>query len=120
MSSVFKKVSPQDVEGYIPTGHDDTFNRRLLGPSSGSQYVEVILGEMGSNGTADPHTHDNFDQILYIMEGRLRIICEDIDEVLVPGDLGFIPIGVSHQVFSETPKSRFLVIYAPPREVVRC
>lgn len=119
MSNVFRKVSPQDVEGYVPAGHDDTFNRRLLGPNSGSKYVEVILGEMGSQGTADPHAHDNFDQIMYILEGRLRFICGDVEEVLVAGDLGFIPIGVNHQVFSETPKSKFLVIYAPPRDVLK-
>ena len=112
----FIKVSPKDVGVYTPEGHDDTYNRRLVGPSMGAKYVEVIFGEMGQKGVADPHVHKNFEQIIYLLEGNLKVISQGAEEILEPGDLGFIPVGVSHQVICETGKARFLIIYAPPKE----
>ena len=115
----FIKVSPNDVGVYTPEGHDDTYNRRLVGPNMGAKYVEVILGEMGQKGVADPHVHKNFEQIIYLLEGNVKVISQGAQEIFEPGDLGFIPIGVSHQVICETEKARFLIIYAPPKEYLQ-
>ena len=112
----FIKVSQNDADAFTPDGHDDTYNRRLVGPETGSKYIEVILGEMGPKGSAHPHVHDSSEQIIYVLEGRLRVISQDSDEILIQGDLGFIHKGASHQVICETGKARFLVIYAPPKE----
>ena len=112
----FVKVRPNDLDVYTPAGHDDTYNRRLVGPGIGSKHIEVILGEMGQKGVADPHVHKNFEQIIYLLEGNLKVISQGAEEILEPGDLGFIPVGVSHQVICETGKARFLIIYAPPKE----
>ena len=112
----FIKVNPKDVGAYTPESHDDTYNRRLVGPNMGAKYVEVILGEMGQKGVADQHVHKNFEQIIYLLEGNLRVISRGDEEILEPGDLGFIPVRVSHQVFCETEKARFLIIYAPAKE----
>ena len=67
------KVSLSEVPVYEPPGHHDTFNRRLAGPFNGSNNVEFIIGEMGKTGDADPHTHHGFDQLMFILEGELRI-----------------------------------------------
>ena len=112
----FIKISPKDTSVYQPAGHEDTFNRRLIGSNSGARFVEVILGEMGSNGTADAHAHEGFEQILYMLDGTLKIISKDRIEWLEPGDLGFIPAGVTHQVLCQSKRAKFIVIYAPPRE----
>ena len=118
-SAGFIKINPNDVGVYTPEGHDDTYNRRLVGPNMGAKYVEVILGEMGQKGVADPHAHKNFEQIIYLLEGNLKVISQGVEEELEPGDLGFIPVGVSHQVFCETEKARFLIIYAPPKKYLQ-
>jgi quercetin dioxygenase-like cupin family protein len=94
----FIKVNPNDVGVYTPEGHDDTYNQRLVGPNMGAKYVEVILGEMGRKGVADPHVHKNFEQIIYLLEGNVKVISQGAEEILEPGDLGFIPVGVWHQV----------------------
>lgn len=112
----FIKVKPSEVDVYTPAGHDDTYNRRLVGSGIGSKYVEVILGEMGPKGVADPHVHNDLEQIIYLLEGTLKVISDGIEDVLGPGDLGFIPIGVSHKVFCESGRAKFLIIYAPPKE----
>lgn len=112
----FVKVKPDDVRVYTPAGHNDTYNRRLMGPSMGSKHVEVILGEMGQKGTADPHVHENLEQIIYLLEGNLKIASGEVEQILEPGDLAFFPAGISHQIICETRRAKCLVIYAPPKE----
>ena len=115
-STGFVKVRPNDLDVYTPAGHDDTYNRRLVGPGIGSKYIEVILGEMGPKGVAEPHIHNDLEQVIYLLEGILRVVSDGNEDVLEPGDLGFIPVGVSHQIFCESGRARFLIMYAPPKE----
>ena len=112
------KVSEKDVPVYEPPGHNDTFTRRLAGPFNGSNNVEFIIGEMGRTGDAAPHTHHGFDQLMYILEGQLRISSPATgkEEVFVPGDLVIFPDGVEHKVVVESEKSRFIVVYGPPKQ----
>jgi len=112
----FIKVKPSEVDVYTPVGHDDTYNRRLVGPEIGSKYVELILGEMGPKGVADPHVHNDLEQIIYLIDGTLKVISDGIEDILKPGEVGFFPVGVSHNVFCESGRAKFLVIYAPPKE----
>ena len=112
------KVSLSEVPVYETPGHHDTFNRRLAGPFNGSNNVEFIIGEMGKTGDADPHTHHGFDQLMFILEGELRITSPATgkEDVFVPGDLVIFPDGVEHKVVVESEKSRFVVIYGPPKQ----
>ena len=112
------KVSLSEVPVYEPPGHHDTFNRRLAGPFNGSNNVEFIIGEMGKTGDADPHTHHGFDQLMFILEGELRITSPATgkEDVFVPGDLVIFPDGVEHKVVVESEKSRFVVVYGPPNQ----
>lgn len=115
-STGFVKVRPNNLGVYTPAGHDNTYNRRLVGPGIGSKYIEVILGEMGPKGVAEPHIHNDLEQVIYLLEGILRVVSDGNEDVLEPGDLGFIPVGVSHQIFCESGRARFLIMYAPPKE----
>ena len=112
------QVSEKDVPVYEPPAHNDTFNRRLAGPFNGSNNVEFIIGEMGRTGDAAPHTHHGFDQLMYILEGQLRITSPATgkEDVFVPGDLVIFPDGVEHKVVVESEKSRFVVVYGPPKQ----
>lgn len=112
------KISTKDVPVYEPPGHNDTFNRRLAGPFNGSEHVEFIIGEMGKTGDAEPHTHFGFDQIMYILEGELRITSPATgkEDLFVPGDLVIFPDGIEHKVVVESEHSKFIVIYSPPKQ----
>ena len=112
------KVSLKDVPVYEPPGHNDTFNRRFVGPFNGSNNVEFIIGEMGKTGDAEPHTHYGFDQMMYILEGKLRITSTETgkEDTFEPDDFVFFPDGAEHQVVVESDSSRFVVIYGPPKQ----
>ena len=101
---------------YAPQGHADTKNRRLLGPFNGCNDVEVIIGEMGRTGVASTHTHQDFDQITIILEGQLRCITPYEDVVSGPGEFSMIPRGLEHTAYCISEHSRFVLIYAPPRQ----
>jgi quercetin dioxygenase-like cupin family protein len=110
----FVKVRPNEVDVYSPAGHRDTRNRRLIRPAAGSTHVEVIVGEMGPQGIGEAHAHGSCDQILYLLEGRLKVISDEAEEILDPGDLGFIPKGAPREVICMSEGARFLVMFAPP------
>ena len=106
----------EDVEIYAPPAHSDTRNRRLLGPFNGCNDVEVIFAEMGNTGTADTHTHEDFDQISILLEGQLRCVTPYEDKVMNPGEYRMIPRGLEHTAYCVSEKARFILIYAPPRQ----
>lgn len=116
MVQKYIKVSETEVPVYCPPGHGDTFNRRLLGPKDGSQNIEFIIGKMGRVGNAEPHAHATFDQIMYMLEGRVRVTGDGPDVVLKVGDLIYFPKGCEHRVEVETEEAKFIVLYTPPRE----
>ncbi len=90
----------------------------MAGPINGSSNVEFIIGEMGRTGDAAPHVHHGFDQLMYILEGRLRITSPATgkEDVFEPGDLVIFPDGVEHKVVVESEHSKFVVLYGPPKQ----
>ena len=113
----FVKASYADVPVYTPPGHEDTFNRRLLGPHNGAKNVELIVGEMGRSGHAVPHAHAEFEQSMFMLEGKVEVTGSDGTVVtLEPSDAILFPVGCEHKVVCITEKTKFLVIYTPPRQ----
>jgi len=112
----FIKVSIKDSPVYEPEGHEHTYNRRLVGPFNGSEHLEFIVGEMHKGGGAKKHCHTELDQIIYMLEGELRIISPQQDETITPGDLVLFLKGIEHEVHCESELARFVVIYGPPKQ----
>ena len=112
----FIKVSEKDPPVYKPSGHNHTYNRRLAGPFNGSKHIEFIIGEMNKGGGAKNHFHTDSDQMMYILEGALRIISPEREEKIFPGDLVVFLKGVEHEVQCETEQAKFVVLYGPPRQ----
>lgn len=73
---------------------------------------------MGRTGDAAPHTHHGFDQLMFILEGQLRITSPATgkEDVFVPGDLVIFPDGVEHKVVVESEHAKFCVLYGPPKQ----
>ena len=105
-----------DLPFYTPPGHSKTRNRRLLGPgSSGSNRIEVVLGEIEYGGQADPHTHSESEQAFFVLEGRAHLEIEGESQTVGPGDFIYLPPGILHRVETmEGPPLRLLILYTPP------
>jgi mannose-6-phosphate isomerase-like protein (cupin superfamily) len=105
-----------DLPPYSPPGHSRTINRRLLGPGrSGSDRIEVVLGQIEFGGQADPHAHPDQEQAFFVLEGKAVVEIEGESEVVGPNDFVYLPSGTSHQVTPlKGPPLRLLIIYSPP------
>ncbi|OUM87908.1 MAG: hypothetical protein BAA01_10685 [Bacillus thermozeamaize] len=105
-----------EVETYVPPGHAGTFNRRLVGLADGMKNVEVIIGEMEEGGSALPHFHDDVEQVMYILEGKMYVEIDGEQAELTAGHAVWIPKGAMHEVKNAGPgKLRFVLMYAPPK-----
>jgi mannose-6-phosphate isomerase-like protein (cupin superfamily) len=109
-------VNPRDLPTYSPPKHSRTTNRRLLGPgSSGSNRLEVILGEVEYGGQADPHLHPDLEQAFFVLQGKAEVEIEGEKGVFGPEDFIFLPPGTVHRVTPlKGPPLRLLIIYSPP------
>lgn len=111
-----KVVRADQAPLYAPANHAATRNRRLIAPDTvGARGLEVVLGEIDPQGSAQRHLHPHLEQVCYLLEGRLRIETPEGEAELGPGDCCYFAPGEAHRVTVTSPTpARLLVIYAPP------
>ncbi len=109
-------VRARELPTYSPPKHSRTTNRRLLGPGpSGSDRMEVVLGELEYGGHADPHVHQDVEQAFFILQGKAEVEIDGEKAVVGPEDFIFLPPGTVHRVTPlEGPPLRLLILYSPP------
>ena len=59
------------------------------------------------------HIHHEEDEILQILEGRVRVVCGDVDTVAGPGAFAFLPRGVPHTFWVQEGPARMLALFTP-------
>ncbi|MBB6731563.1 cupin domain-containing protein [Cohnella zeiphila] len=85
--------------------------RRVLAYNDKLMLVEHLLAE-GSNFPAHSHYHE---QIFYILEGRVKVLCEDTEYEVKAGGSFVIPGGREHSVHAME-DTVSLDIFTPARE----
>jgi quercetin dioxygenase-like cupin family protein len=109
-------ISASSAPVYEPEGHALTYNQRLAGPFNGSENAEFVIGKMYQGGGAKGHSHSEFDQMMFMLEGELRVVAPGFDCSIFPDDLIVFPKNVQHEVFCVSDVARFIVIYSPPKQ----
>jgi mannose-6-phosphate isomerase-like protein (cupin superfamily) len=72
----------------------DTFSPKIIGELNG-QYVLAVKCE----GDKVPwHTHDNEDEMFYVIEGSLDIFAKEKKVTVNAGEFYIVPRGVEHRV----------------------
>jgi mannose-6-phosphate isomerase-like protein (cupin superfamily) len=61
------------------------------------------------------HQHDDVEQALIVIEGRMKWTIDEKEVILRPGDVAIIPAGVSHAGESVGESASFYEVFAPPR-----
>ena len=84
----------------------DHWNPRIAAELNG-QYVKVVKFQ----GDFVWHSHENEDEMFYVLEGSFRMELRDKSVELGPGDFIVIPRGVEHRPVAE--KECSVVLFEP-------
>ena len=86
---------------------DDTFSPKIVGELNG-QFVLLVRCE----GDKVPwHTHDNEDEMFFVVDGVLEVHERDRSVALRPGEMYIVERGVEHRV---VPKGHVKLILFEP------
>jgi quercetin dioxygenase-like cupin family protein len=78
---------------------------------------EVMLAhhELDVGMTLNPHTHDDFDQLVYIESGECDYYVDGVPHHLTPGSFLLVPKGSEHYVQPTVGPCVNIDIFVPPR-----
>lgn len=108
-------IRESEIEGYEPSGHTGTVNRRLVGPEQGAKNLEVVIGTIQPGQGATPHLHPGIDQFCHMLEGEAEVTIGKTTRVIETGESCFFPADVAHTFVAKGDKPvRVMVVYGPP------
>lgn len=104
-----------DIQAYIPPGHEGTVNIRLVDKTFCGTF-EMNLGVVQPGGEASPHLHEDEHQVIYILDGNAEVVLGDDPAVVCgPGAVIEIPPKLLHAVYVTGDRPlKALVLYSPP------
>ncbi|GGJ99192.1 hypothetical protein GCM10007063_21800 [Lentibacillus kapialis] len=109
-------IHESEIESYIPLNHELTYNKKVVGRKDGINEVEMIIGEMEEGGDADPHSHEEIEQLMYILEGKMHAKIGGEEAELTAGHSVFIPKKVNHEIKNAGKGNlKFVLIYSPAK-----
>jgi quercetin dioxygenase-like cupin family protein len=77
--------------------------------------VQLVMNHVEPGMDLRPHSHDDFDQLVYIVSGLVDYYIDDVPYRMGPGSLLLVPAGAPHYVEPLEP-SLNLDIFVPPRD----
>jgi len=95
------KVNPEDVPSRIGTGYPSPFNaecagrtRRRLGDAGGLRDFGVNISTLPPGSwSSQRHSHSHEDEFVYVLEGELTLVEDDLVSVLAAGECACFPKG---------------------------
>ena len=61
----------------------------------------ILKGKLNKGCSIGMHTHDVSSEIIYIIKGVGKVICDGIEEKLNEGDVHYCPKGSTHTLMNE-------------------
>jgi len=110
-----KLVKIEELPGVLPAKHYDLLSRRIVDASIGSKAMLVSLVRMEPNGRADPHTHENAEQLFIVLKGEMAMKTAEGESRLKQGEAVFIYPGEAHQNYNVAKgETEYLIVTSPP------
>jgi mannose-6-phosphate isomerase-like protein (cupin superfamily) len=114
MSGALKQIDPDKLDATLPDGHWQVDTRELV--RSGDR-MRLQLCEMEPGGGAEPHVHNDKDQIFFVTDGALRVLDESgADSLVTAGQAILIPAGASHGTESASGGTTVYLVITYPSE----
>jgi len=93
-------ISIENLPTLLPANHYDLLTRRIANASIGAKTMEVSLVLMEPKGRADPHTHEDAEQLFIVLKGEMAIKTDREEVRLKQGEAAFIYPGEAHQNYN--------------------
>ncbi|MGN0141116.1 MAG: cupin domain-containing protein [Roseburia sp.] len=61
---------------------------------------KIMQGRLEPGSSIGMHTHDTSSEIIYILSGNGRVLYDDTEETLVPGECHYCPKGHTHSLIN--------------------
>ena len=110
-----KVIRLQEVEGVLPSGHYNLVSKRLLGESDSITGLRVSFVRMQEGGGADPHVHDDAEQLFIVLKGEMKFKIGGVDLSLKQGNAVLVqPREVHENTNAVQSETEYLVITSYP------
>ncbi|MFF2808818.1 cupin domain-containing protein [Streptomyces sp. NPDC058000] len=85
-------------------------------PGSATRDSFTVVQHTGNRGYTTPvHVHDFEDEIFIVLDGTLRMVCGDEEQIAEAGSTMIVPRTIPHGFVTTSPKARFLTIHSTPQ-----
>jgi len=106
-----KLIKIEELPGVLPPKHYDLVSRRIVDASIGAKAMGVSLARMEPKGRADPHIHENAEQLFIVLKGEMAMKTAQGEVRLKQGEAAFIYPGEVHQNYNVVEgETEYLVI----------
>lgn len=96
----------------VPAQHYDLQSRRIV-DAPVARALKASQVSMDPTGRADPHVHEQAEQLFIVLRGEMGLRVEGEEFRLKPGEAALIRPGERHENFNLSPgKTEYLVISA--------
>lgn len=90
----FEKI-PQNVIANFKGGEKNISARMYVDSS-----IKIMRGRLEDGATIGFHTHETSSEIIFVLEGSGKVVCDDGEEILNAGDCHYCPKGRGHSLQS--------------------
>ncbi len=63
---------------------------------------KIMRGRLPAGATIGLHVHETSSEIIYILSGTGRVLCDGTDEPLAPGSCHYCPKGHAHSLINDS------------------
>ncbi len=66
------------------------------------EYNKIMRGRLTPGSSIGMHTHDTSSEIIYILSGTGKVLCDGAEEPLNPGVCHYCPKGHAHSLINDS------------------
>ena len=105
-----KLIRIKDLPEGTPANHYNMMSRWVVDETVGAKSMRISLGHMESNGRADPHTHENMEQLFIVLKGALIVKSEREEVRIGEGEAVLVFPGEPHATIADNQETDYLVV----------
>ena len=103
-------VGPQDGQNLSVVG--DTYRILITGKETGGAYAAIDM-LIPPNGGPGPHSHANFQESFYVIDGEIEVQADGNRSRVRSGGMSFVPKGIAHAFIVVSAEARLITIQSP-------